>query len=151
MALVKWRQKDLNDPWNVRNLQKEINDLFNFDFYPATTGLFDRNVSPVLDVVEGAKEFEITCELPGVESKDIDVSISSNILTIKGEKKDSNEEKSGKFFKKQTWYGKFQRTLSLPHTIDSLGIKADLKDGVLKVIVPKKEEAQTKTITVKVK
>lgn len=152
MALVKWKKRNLYDPWEeMRSLQKSINDLFNFESYPAATGLFDRSMSPATDVVEGDSEFEVTCELPGLDKKDIDITMASNVLTIKGQKKGENEEKKGKYYKKETVSGTFQRTFSLPNTVDSENIKAELKDGVLRVVVPKKEEAKPKSITVEVK
>ena len=91
MAIVRWKNRDLYDPWT--ELQEEINDLFRFDRSPEGRGLFDHSVSPSIDVVEGDHEFTVTCELPGLEEKDIDVSIASNVLTIKGQKMDENEVK----------------------------------------------------------
>lgn len=152
MAIVKWKQKKSNDPWDeMRSLQSSINDLFNFDHFPTTTGLFDRSMSPAIDVVEGESEFKVTCELPGVDNKDIDITFASNVLTIKGQKKEEKDEKNGKYYRKGTVSGSFQRTLSFPNTVDGGKIKAELKDGLLSLTLPKKEEAKTKTITVNVK
>ena len=151
MALIKWKNKDLQDPWaDFKSLQDEINDLFNIDRFPAATGLFDRNVSPAIDVIEGENDFTVACELPGLAQDDIDVSIASNVLTIRGEKKNEKEEKREKYYKKETWSGSFQRTLSLPSIVDSSKIEAKLQDGILTVILPKKEEAKPKQITVNV-
>jgi HSP20 family protein len=153
MALVKWDNKDLYDPWaSLRSLQDEINDLFNLDRFPSTTGLFDRrSSSPAIDVIEGANDLTVTCELPGMDQNDIDVSIASNVLTIKGTKRDDREEKKEKFYRKESWSGSFQRTLPLPGTVDIDKINADFKDGILTVKLPKKEEAKPKQITVKIK
>jgi HSP20 family protein len=154
MALVKWNNnKDVYDPLaGLRTLQDEINDLFNLDRFPSTTGLFDRrSASPAIDVVEGANNLTVTCELPGMDQNDIDVSIASNVLTIKGVKKDEREEKKEKFYRKESWSGSFQRTLPLPATIDVEKINADFKDGILTVKLPKREEAKPKQITVKIK
>jgi HSP20 family protein len=151
MAIVKWRNKNMYDPWeDMKSLQNEINDLFNYDRFPATTGLFDRNVTPAIDFVEGENEYTVTCELPGLEEKDIDVSIASNVLTIKGKKEDKREEKKGKYFKKETWSGSFQRTISLPLTVDTEKISAQLKEGILNITLPRKEETKPKKITVNV-
>jgi len=152
MALVKWRNKDPYDPWtDLRSLQEEINDLFDIDRLPSITGLFDRKDSPSIDIIEGETEFTVTCELPGMEQKDLDISITSNVLTIKGEKRNEKEAKNGKYFKKEIWSGSFQRTLSLPSSVDSEKVNAQLKDGILTVALPKKEEAKPKQITVNVK
>lgn len=151
MSLVKWEDKDLYDPWgDLKSLQDEINDLFEVDRFPATTGLFDRSLSPALDVIEGDQDFTVRCELPGIEKKDLDVTIASNVLTIKGEKKEKTEEEKGDYFKKETWSGSFQRTVSLPNSADSEKLSAELKDGILTIKLPKKEEAKPKQISVKI-
>jgi HSP20 family protein len=152
MAIIKWKDNDLYDPWSdFKNLQNEINSLFDVDRFSGSTGLFDRSVSPSVDVIEGENEFTVQCELPGVEQKDLDVSIVSNVLTIKGEKKDKLETGKGKAYKKETWEGSFQRTVSLPSSVDADKIQASLKDGILTVEIPKKAEAKPKQISVKVK
>ncbi|MBN1410247.1 MAG: Hsp20/alpha crystallin family protein [Spirochaetales bacterium] len=152
MAIVRWKNRDLYDPWaDFKSLQDEINDLFDIDRFPSTTGLFDRSVSPAIDVIEGEHEFTVKCELPGMEQKDIDVSIASNILTIKGQKKNEVEEKKGKYYKKESWAGNFQRTLSLPSSVAADKISAELKDGILTIALPKKEEAKPKQIEVNIK
>ena len=152
MALIKWKNKDLYDPWDdFRNLQNEINDLFNTDRSQGYTGLFDRNFSPAIDVIESENDYSVVCELPGIEKKDIDLTLASNVLTIKGSKNDDSEEKKGKYFKKEKWTGSFQRTLPLPAAVNADMISADLKDGVLTVRLPKKEEAKPRSIDVKIK
>jgi len=152
MAIIRWKDRDVYEPWNeFRRLQSEINSLFDFDRLPTTTGLFDRSFSPAIDVIENAGDYTVTCELPGLEQKDIDVSIASNVLTIKGQKKDVHEEKKGKYFKKESWSGSFQRTLPLPTSVEGDKVKAELKEGVLTIVLPKKEEAKTKQIAVNIK
>lgn len=152
MSLIKWTNNDLYNPWaDFKSLQEEINDLFNMDRLPSAKGLFDRTSSPALDVIEKEHEYTVTCELPGLEQKDLDLSLTSNVLTIKGEKKNEREEKKGKYYRKETWSGSFQRTLSLPVGIDAEKISAQLKDGVLKITLPKTEEVKPKQITVNVK
>jgi HSP20 family protein len=152
MAIVRWKDRDLVDPWaELRSIQEEINNLFDLDRFPATTGLFDRNFSPAIDVVEGKNEIFVACELPGLEQKDIDVSIASNVLTIKGEKKNEREEKRGKIYRKESYSGSFQRTLPLPATVDSEKVSAEFKDGILTITLPKKEEAKPKQISVTIK
>ena len=152
MALVKWKKRDLYDPWeDFRNLQNEINDLFNTGREQGYTGLFDRNFSPAIDVIESENEYSVVCELPGIDKKDIDLTIASNVLTIKGTKKEDSEEKNGKYYKKESWTGSFQRTLPLPAAVNADMISADLKDGILTVILPKKEEAKPRSIDVKIK
>ena len=153
MALVRWKERTPYDPWaDLQKLQSEINDLFDVGARSENAGLFDRSVSPSVDIIESEHDFSIICELPGLEQKDIDLSITSNIITIKGEKKGKNELKEkGKLYKKESWSGSFQRTLSMPESIDSEKIKAELSNGILTINVPKKEEMKAKQIAVKVK
>ncbi|MCF6336127.1 MAG: Hsp20/alpha crystallin family protein [Spirochaetales bacterium] len=151
MAIVKWKNKDLYDPWNgLRTLQDEINELFDIDRTPSTPGLFDRNLAPSLDVIEGDQNFTVRCELPGIELKDMELTVISNVLTIKGEKKSGSDEKHRSFFKKECWTGTFQRTISLPDSADTGKIGAELKDGILTITLPKKEEAKPRQISVKI-
>ena len=152
MALMRWRNKDPYDPWaDLKQLQSEINDLFDIDRGFSSTGLFDRRVALAVDVMENANDITVKCELPGLEEKDVDVSITSNVLTIKGNKKDEHEEKKGKYYRKESWAGNFQRTISLPSSVDVEKIKAELKIGILTIILPKKEEAKPKQIPVNLK
>ncbi len=153
MALVRWKERTPYDPWaDLQKLQSEINDLFDVGARSENAGLFDRSVSPPVDIIESEHDFSIICELPGLEQKDIDLSITSNIITIKGEKKGKNELKEkGKLYKKESWSGSFQRTLSMPESIDSEKIKAELSNGILTINVLKKEEMKAKQIAVKVK
>ncbi len=151
MAIVKWKNRDVYDPWKqFKSLQDEINDLFDFNRTTPSTGLFDRSFSPALDVIEGENSFTLRCELPGLSEKDVDVSVASGVLTIRGEKKDEKETKKEKYYKKESWTGSFQRTLSVPASVDPTGISATMKDGILTVDLPKKEEAKMKSIQVKV-
>ena len=152
MAITKWKREKPYDPWaEMRSLQNEINNLFDIDSYPTNTGLFDRKVSPAMDVIEKEHDFLLICELPGLEQDEVDLSIASNVLTIKGIKKEEKENSKGSYFKKESWSGTFQRTLPLPASVDVEKIHAELKNGILRVTLPKKEEAKPKQISVKVK
>ncbi len=151
MAIVKWKNRDVYDPWQqFKSLQDEINDLFDLNRTSPSTGLFDRNISPAMDVIEGEGNFTLRCELPGLSEKDVDVSYAAGVLTIRGEKKDSREAEKENYYKKESWSGSFQRTLSVPGSVDPSEISAVMKDGILTVVLPKKEEAKTKSIQVKV-
>ena len=154
MAIVRWRQRNANDPWrDFRSLQEEINDLFDSERWPVTSGIFDRTISPPVDVVESPDAIHVFCEIPGIDIEDLDVSITSNVLTIKGEKKQNAPEKAKrKTYKQESWVGSFQRTLSLPTTVGSGDkVQAELKDGVLHLTLPKREEAKPKQISVNVR
>jgi HSP20 family protein len=150
MALVRWTDRELEPVDTFDWLQGQINDLFeDFPRLPSTRGLFDRTVSPAIDVVEGPDSYTVECELPGMEEKDIDVSIASGVLTIKGEKKGQSERKGARVYRKETWEGSFQRTIALPQNIEGGKVEASYKDGVLRVVLPKSESARAKKIELK--
>jgi len=151
MALVRWYDRDLEPVGNFNWLQRQINELFDFPRFPESQGLFDRRVSPAIDVVEHPDSFTVECDLPGIDQKDIDVSIASGVLTIKGEKKTEEKSEKNKVYKKETWEGSFQRTVSLPTGVDADKVEAAFTDGVLKITLPKREEAKIKKIELKAK
>jgi len=150
MTLQRVIPRRLSDQWtDVRSLQEQINQLFDFDT-PWVPGIFDRSVSPAVDMTENQESVEILVEIPGIELKDLDLSITGNVLTLKGEKKLDRKERDGGLVRQEIWEGTFQRTLSLPDSVDGAQAQAELKDGILKIILPKKEEAKPKQISVRV-
>ena len=135
------------------SLQREIDRLFD-DFtrgFPSfdTFGGSLNKMLPTMDVSETDKEIEITAELPGLEEKDVQVNLADNILTIRGEKKAQKEEKDKDYRLVERSYGSFERSLELPPNVDADAIKATIKKGVLKVVVPKPAPAQSKKVEVK--
>lgn len=151
MELTRWRNSNLPEPMDeFDRLQDEINKLFDWT-YPSNRGLFDRSLSPAVDVVETSDEIVLTCDLPGVKKDDLDLSISRNVITIKGEKKGGQKKEGAKTFRKETWSGSFQRTLSLPETVDPDKVEASMKEGVLTVKIAKREEVKPRQISVNVK
>ena len=106
---------------------------------------------PSVDVSETKDNLVVKAELPGLEAKDVDVSISGDILTIKGEKKKEEEEKDEHHHYVERYYGSFQRSFRLPSNVKSDKIDASFDKGILKVTLPKVEEAKKKKIEVKVK
>lgn len=149
MAMLQWRQ-GFDPLQELERLQQEINTLFDTEQGEQNTGLFDRTVSPAIDVLETDNDFKVVCNLPGVEDKDIDVSVADNVLTIKGEKKQHNPDENAKVYRREDWSGSFQRTLSLPRSVDAEKIDAELRDGVLQLTMPKREEVKPRQIDVKV-
>jgi HSP20 family protein len=151
MALIRWRDRDLEPVGTFDWLQQQINDLFEFPRFPEMQGLFDRRISPAVDVVEYPDHFRVECDLPGLDMKDIDLSIGSGVLTIKGEKTEERVNDKAKVYRKETWEGSFQRTVALPVTVDAEKVEATYRDGVLVIRLPKKEEAKTRKIELKSK
>jgi HSP20 family protein len=96
---------------------------------------------PELDVHESDKQFTIECDLPGVDEKDVSVTLANGMLTIKGEKKSKREEKNENYSMAERSYGAFERSLPMPDTIDENKLEAKFDKGVLKIVAPKKPEA----------
>ncbi|MFW5727213.1 MAG: Hsp20/alpha crystallin family protein [Spirochaetota bacterium] len=150
MDLVRWNQRrDLNPLGEFERLQDEINKLFNFD-YSGSSGLFDRTVSPAVDVIETADSVVVRCDMPGIRKEDLDLSLARNVLTIKGEKKPEEKKENAKSYRNETWSGMFQRTISLPDSVDPEKVDASLQDGVLEITIAKREEVRPRQIDVKV-
>ncbi|TFH03677.1 MAG: Hsp20/alpha crystallin family protein [Spirochaetales bacterium] len=113
-------------------------------------GLFEREFSPALDVVEKENEFLVSVDLPGVDKKDLSITVADTVRTLKGEKHTASEARDAKVYRKETWDGTFERTLSLPQGVDTTRIEAKMLDGVLQVLLPKREEVKPRQIAVKV-
>jgi HSP20 family protein len=105
---------------------------------------------PSLDVAETKNDLVVKAELPGMDPKDIDISLTEGVLTIKGEKKQEKEEKEENYHLIERSYGSFVRSVRLPKEVQSEKINASYKNGVLRVKLPKSEEAKKKEIKIKV-
>lgn len=146
MNLVKW------DPFNdMRSLQNRLNRFFGQDFSPRTwldEELSMANWKPAVDIYDNDNSIVIKAELPGVESKDVEVELKDRVLTLKGERSEEKEVKEESYHRKERVFGKFQRSFTLPAEVDADKIKAEYKDGVLNIEIPKPEEIKPKKITV---
>jgi len=148
MDLVRWNDDFLDPVQGLDRLQREINRLFDFPRSVEAHGLLDRMVSPAVDVVETHDAFVVQVDLPGIDVKDIDISVAGNVLTLKGERK-ATSRGGGEVYRKETWEGTFQRTLSLPATVDPDKVNALFREGVLEITIGKREEARPRRIAVK--
>jgi HSP20 family protein len=151
MDLIRWSD-GIPDPFiGFDELQEEINKLFEDAIRtPGPRGIFERTFSPAVDIAETADSYRVVCDLPGMDMEDIEISISSNVLTLKGEKKVGQKEKSDQLYRQGTSVGKFQRTLQLPLAVDADKASAVLKNGVLTIQLPKREDVRPRQIAVKV-
>jgi len=148
MELVPWRPFERE----VSPFRRDIEDLWNRFF--GETPLARRVAEewwPTVDMAETKDSFIVKAELPGLDAKDVEVSISGDVLTIKGEKKKEEQEKDEHHYRAERYYGSFQRSFQLPTTIKADKIEAAFDKGVLKVTLPKVEEAKKKRIEIKVK
>ena len=107
-----------------------------------------RSWNPAVDIYETEGDIVVKAEAPGVDKKDISVDINDGVLTVKGERKNTEEVKEENFYRQERVYGKFQRSFQLPEGTDYDKINADFKDGVLTVTIPKAEAKKPKRITV---
>lgn len=139
------RRHEDND---VFALQRDINKLFGdffSDFGLAPFGELDRGMaefSPKVNVTETDREIKVTAELPGLDEKDVEVSLDDNAMTIRGEKKEEHEEKDAHSYHMERSYGSFQRMIPLPSPVVSDQAKATFKKGVLSVVLPKTAPAK---------
>lgn len=134
--------------------QEEMNALMDnffrnlsFDFFEKKPGPF----SPSVDIMDTGKEVVVTAELPGVDEDNIDVSITKDTLTIKGEKKGEKEEKGRDFHLVERSYGSFLRTIPLPVDVETEKVGATFKKGVLTIKLPKTEKALSETKKIPIK
>ena len=144
MAITRW------DPFReVVALQNRMNSLFrdlNDGESPVSTAAF----TPAADVYEDEKKITLKLEVPGSEEKDLDVRVENNTLTVKGERKFEKEEKEENFHRIERRYGSFYRAFTLPSTVDTEHVDASYHNGVLRLELKKKPEAQPKQIKVNV-
>ena len=106
--------------------------------------------APLSDIIETDKEYKVAIDIPGVDKKDIRVSVSNGVLSIPGERKEESEVKKSNYYKIEKAYGKYFRSFNLPENIDMQKIDAEFKSGTLTVHIPKSETAKSKQIEVKI-
>ena len=135
----------------LSTFRREMDRLFDrfFEGWPFKPSPQEGPWAPSVDVSETEKEVIVKAELPGMDPKDIDVSVRGDILTLHGERKQEKEEKGENFHRVERSYGSFSRSIQLPAEVDSGKVNATYKDGVLKISLPKTKEAAVKKIEVK--
>ena len=152
MALERWRPKSesMTSPFReLARLGQEMEEFFGRGF-PLTPWRFGRDeiATPAVDIVDRKEELVVRADLPGLEEKDIEVSVQDGMLTIRGERKEEKTEKD-EYYRSERWFGACYRGLPLPSGVDADTIKATFKNGVLEVHLPKTAEAKAKKIEVK--
>lgn len=162
--LIPWSRDKEKGPANDRedgsnplvSLQRDINHVFEDFWHKVEDGWNGRSdvvgkFGPSTDVTETDKSVDVSIELPGMTEKDIDISLSSNAITIRGEKKIEHEEERKGVYMSERSYGSFYRTVPLPAGVDADKADATFKNGVLNVSLPKTAEAQAKVKRIPVK
>ena len=139
MSLIRW------DPFREFNTLPRLGAFLGKDFEaPMSTTAWN----PSVDIFENDNEVVVKAELPGMNAKDIDVRLENNVLTLKGERRFEKEAKEENYHRVEREYGTFTRSFALPTAVNGEKVTAEYKDGVLKIVLPKKEETKPKPIKI---
>ena len=147
MTLVRW------DPFReLEDMSERLNRVFS---RPSLRNSGKENLTvadwvPTVDISESDGEYLIKAELPEVKKEDVKVTVENGVLTLQGERRQEKEEKGKRFHRVERLYGSFVRSFSLPESVDESGVKAEYKEGVLNLHLPKSEKVKPKAIDVKV-
>ena len=139
---IRQRSQDAMRPMSIADMMEDFWKN-SFDLGP-----FKEMGFPVADISETEDAVEVKAELPGMDPKDIDVSLENGVLTIKGEKKFEDEQKKEDYHRIERSYGSFARSFRLPHEVDEAKVEATYKDGVLRLNLPKAESARPRRIEI---
>jgi HSP20 family protein len=151
MAIVRW------EPFrDLLSLQDRMNRLFDESYRGGRTGTnadewaLGGSWAPAVDIYEQDGNIVMKAELPGVDPKAVDIRLENNTLTLRGERALDKEVKQDNYHRVERSYGAFSRSFTLPTVVDQGSIKAEYKDGVLKLTLPKREEAKPRQIQINV-
>jgi len=152
MSLIRYQNPEVSQ-WPTFNrlssLRNELDRLFDLS-WPSRDSSLLSGWTPALDVFDEKDHFVVNVELPGMKKEEIDLSFQEGVLSISGDRKHTVENKDGETFRSERYFGKFQRSVTLPAAVDSAKISASYKDGILSVTLPKAEEAKPKQIAVNI-
>lgn len=137
----------------LSTFQRDMDEFFRRMFGSLTpTGLLRREGEwyPAMDCYMKGNQFIVHTDLPGIDPKDVDISVTGNILAIKGERKSDVEEKKEGYLFHETSYGAFERSLTIPEGVDSAKVRARYTNGVLELTMPAKAEALPKKVNIEI-
>ena len=134
----------------LTGLQEQVNRLFESAFPRRTDNSALTSWAPAVDIYETENELVVKADLPEVSEKDLDVRVENNMLTIRGDRKFEKKVEEENYLRVERTYGTFSRSFSLPNTVNTEAIKADYKNGVLTVTLPKRAESKPKQVKVSV-
>ncbi|HEX9629066.1 MAG TPA: Hsp20/alpha crystallin family protein [Pyrinomonadaceae bacterium] len=139
------------DPFrDLRTLQEEVNRLFSTNL---TRGFGEESIgrgawNPSVDIYENKDHIVLEAELPGMKREDFELSVENNVITLRGERQFEKKEDSDNYHRVERSYGSFTRSFTLPQTVSAEGATAEYKNGVLRVTLPKREEAKARRIEI---
>lgn len=140
------------DPFrDLKSLQDEVNRLFSTNF---SRGFGDEGIArgawtPTVDIFENKDEIVLEAELPGMNREDFELTIENNVLTLRGERRFEKKDEADNYHRVERAYGAFTRSFTLPQTVSGEGATADYKNGVLRVVLRKREEVKARRIEIK--
>jgi len=140
------------DPFrDLRTLQEEVNRLFTGNVARAfdDEGLARGSWNPNVDIYENKDQIVLEAELPGMSREDFDLSVENNIITLRGERHFEKKDDTDNYHRVERAYGSFTRSFTLPNTVSGEGAIADYRNGVLRVVLPKREETKARRIEIK--
>ena len=147
--ILPWkRNKDSQSKELRRDIESMYDRFFEPDFMPSTYLFGKGKWGPKLDISEGRKNITVKAEIPGIEAKDLDISIDGRLLNIRGEKKQEQTEKEETYYRVERSYGYFNRNIELPTEVDPDKVDASYKKGILKIKLRKTQLSETKKIKV---
>src|SRR6266481_9220299 len=138
------------EPFRKNSLQEQFNRLFSEAFDRSSDESSITTWAPAVDIFETEHELVVKGDLPDIKPEGLDIRVENNILTIRGERKFEKQVNENNYLRVERAYGSFSRSFSLANTVNSDAIKAEYKDGVLTLTIPKREEAKPKQIKVNV-
>jgi HSP20 family protein len=154
MRIVPFKQREqgLGIFDEIEELQQEMNRLFDMTIHsPMKKGDGGSHWSPTMDMIDEKDKIMVSMDMPGMKKDDIEISLQNDMLMVKGEKKEEREINEKDMVRSERFYGTFQRAIPLSASVDESKVEANYKDGVLEIIMPKKEEAKQKQIKVNIK
>jgi HSP20 family protein len=156
MNLIPWRQKKENGNTGrsmmpFEQLRFEMDNVFDQFFRGWDSNNWMQGWSPAVDVSETDQAVNVRVEVPGVDPKELDISVSGDMLTVAGEKKEQSEKEEGGVHRKESFYGSFRRNIPLPAAVDPEKVTAEHAHGVVSISLAKAPNAQSRKIAVKAK
>jgi HSP20 family protein len=121
-----------------------VGEFFNSDFLPKAFECENSYSVPAVNVIEGKEDFRIEVAAPGLTKEDFKIQLDNNLMTISSEKEEKKEDEAEKVTRREYSYYSFKRSFSLPESVNTEKIKANYKDGILQVVIPKREESKDK-------
>jgi len=162
LELVPWRRhrkpltQELGDDWLMplhQQIDRVFADFLGGDFPRLGRSPWNGGFSPDMDVSETDRQLEVTAELPGLDDKDVEVTLADGVLTVRGEKRSETreEDKDRNHYRLERTYGAFRRSFQLPPEVDDDGVSANFDKGILKITLAKKKPAESATRKIEVR